>query len=39
MAELQKKLGSYDSEIQVLKEMVRGAQTQIKSKDTDIHRL
>lgn len=28
-----------DHEVEVLKEMVRGSQTQIKSKDVDIQRL
>ena len=39
LAELQKQCGGYESEIEVLKEMVRGSQMQIKSKETDIQRL
>ncbi len=39
LAELQKQCAGYESEIEVLKEMVRGSQMQIKSKETDIQRL
>lgn len=34
--DLQDKLKARDSEVEVLKEMVRGAKLQLKSKDTDI---
>jgi hypothetical protein len=36
LGELQKQCQGYESEIEVLKEMVRGSQMQIKSKETDI---
>ena len=37
--DLQDKLKARDSEVEVLKEMVRGTKLQLKSKDTDIQRL
>jgi len=37
--DLQDKLKARDSEVELLKEMVRGSKLQLKSKDTDIQRL
>jgi len=39
LGEIQKQCEGYEAEIEVLKEMVRGSQIQIKSKETDIQRL